>query len=235
LKNAPAIPQALRREMAELGRKWGEDIPGHVRTMMARFSALLADSLKDGVEVTRGIAYGSHPRQQLDVFRGSARGPLPVLIFVHGGAFVDGDRDRTPEVYSNVLYYFARHGVLGINMEYRLAPEHRYPSGSQDVAAAVQWARRHVGEHGGDPERIFLVGHSAGAAHAGSYAYDRRLQPGHRRPGGAERPGARRDAAGESERAQGGGVLRPGPGGARRRLGGDPRFGRQRSYDDRHR
>ena len=99
------------------------------------------------------------------------------LVFVHGGAFVDGDRDRTPQVYSNVLYYFARHGVLGINMEYRLAPEHRYPSGSQDVAAAVQWARRHVGEHGGDPERIFLVGHSAGAAHAGSYAYDRRLQP----------------------------------------------------------
>ena len=177
MKTAPAIPQALRREMAELGRRWGEDIPGHVRTMMARFSALLADSPKDGVEVTRNIPYGSHPRQQLDVFRGGARGPLPVLIFVHGGAFVDGERDRTPEVYSNVLYYFARHGVLGINMEYRLAPEHRYPSGSQDVAAAVQWARRHVGEHGGDPERIFLVGHSAGAAHAGSYAYDRRLQP----------------------------------------------------------
>ena len=177
MKTAPAIPQALRREMAELGRRWGEDIPGHVRTMMARFSALLADAPKDGVEVTRNIPYGSHPRQQLDVFRGGARGPLPVLIFVHGGAFVDGERDRTPEVYSNVLYYFARHGVLGINMEYRLAPEHRYPSGSQDVAAAVQWARRHVGEHGGDPERIFLVGHSAGAAHAGSYAYDRRLQP----------------------------------------------------------
>jgi len=62
-------------------------------------------------------------------------------------------------------------------MEYRLAPEHRYPAGSQDVAAAVQWTRRHIGEHGGDPGRIFLIGHSAGAAHAGSYAYDRRLQP----------------------------------------------------------
>lgn len=163
--------------MAELGRSWGEDIPGHVRAMMEAFSALLADSPKEGVEVTRELAYGSHPRQRLDVFRGPSRGPLPVVIFVHGGAFVDGDRNRTAEIYSNVLYYFARHGVLGVNMEYRLAPEHRYPAGSEDVGLAVQWARRHAAEHGGDAERIFLIGHSAGAAHAGSYAYDRRLQP----------------------------------------------------------
>lgn len=163
--------------MAELGRKWGEDIPGHVRAMMDAFSALLADSPKDGVEVSRDIAYGSHARQQLDVFRGTHGGLRPVVIFVHGGAFVDGQRDRTPEVYSNVLYYFARHGVVGVNMEYRLAPEHRYPSGSQDVALAVQWARKNIAQHGGDAQRIFLIGHSAGAAHAGSYAYDRRLQP----------------------------------------------------------
>ncbi len=163
--------------MAELGSKWGQDIPGHVRAMMAAFSALLADSPKDGVEVVRDVAYGSDPRQQLDLFRAGARGALPVVIFVHGGAFVDGHRNRTPEVYSNVLYYFARHGVVGVNMEYRLAPEHRYPSGSQDVALAVQWVRQNIGRHGGDPGRIFLIGHSAGAAHAGSYAYDRRLQP----------------------------------------------------------
>jgi len=177
LKAAPAIPEALRRRMAELGRRWGEDIPGHVRAMMAAFTELLADSPKDGVAVARDIAYGSHPRQQLDVYRGGGGGGQPVVIFVHGGAYVDGERDRTAEVYANVLYYFARHGVVGVNMEYRLAPEHRYPAGSQDVAAAVQWTRRHIAEHGGDPGRIFLIGHSAGAAHAGSYAYDRRLQP----------------------------------------------------------
>jgi acetyl esterase len=177
LKAAPAIPESLRRQMAELGRRWGEDIPGHVRAMVEAFSALLADGPKEGVEVLRDLPYGSHARQQLDVFRGGARGPLPVVLFVHGGAFVDGHRDRTAEIYSNVLYYFARHGVLGVNMEYRLAPEHRYPAGSQDVARAVQWLRANIARHGGDPERIFLVGHSAGAAHAGSYAYDRRLQP----------------------------------------------------------
>ncbi|OFW29454.1 MAG: hypothetical protein A3H97_21550 [Acidobacteria bacterium RIFCSPLOWO2_02_FULL_65_29] len=163
--------------MVELGRNWGQNIPGHVRAMMDSFSALLADSPKDGVEVIRDIAYASHPRQQLDVFRSGGAGSLPVVIFVHGGAFVDGDRNRTAEVYSNVLYYFARNGVVGVNIEYRLAPGHRYPSGSQDVALAVRWLRENIAQHGGDPERIFLVGHSAGAAHAGSYAYDRRLQP----------------------------------------------------------
>ena len=163
--------------MVELGRNWGQDIPGHVRAMMEAFSGLLADAPRDGVEVLPDLAYGEHPRQRLDVFRAGARGALPVVIFVHGGAFVDGHRNRTPEVYSNVLYYFARHGVVGVNMEYRLAPEHRYPSGSQDVALAVQWVRQNIERHGGDPGRVFLIGHSAGAAHAGSYAYDRRLQP----------------------------------------------------------
>ena len=103
-----------------------------------------------------------------------------MLMFVHGGAFVDGHRNRTPEIYSNVLYYFARNGVVGVNVEYRLAPEFRYPSGSKDVGYAVQWVQANIGKFGGDPYRIFLVGHSAGAAHAASYAYDRRLQP----PGG---------------------------------------------------
>jgi acetyl esterase/lipase len=174
---APAIPEALRRQMAELGRRWGEDIPGHVRAMMESFSALLADSPKAGVRVARDIAYGADPRQRLDVFQPQAGRGLPVVAFVHGGAFVDGHRDRTPEVYSNVLYYFARNGVVGVNLEYRLAPQHRYPSGSVDVGLAVDWARRNIEPYGGDPGRIFLIGHSAGAAHAASYAYDRRLQP----------------------------------------------------------
>ncbi|MCL4799035.1 MAG: alpha/beta hydrolase [Burkholderiales bacterium] len=163
--------------MAEVGPRWREDVPGHVRLMVDAFTPLLAGAPKDGVEVTRDIAYAAHPRQELDVFRPSRGHAMPVVVFVHGGAFVDGHRNRTAEVYSNVLYYFARHGVVGVNIEYRLAPEHRYPSGSEDVGLAVEWVRGHIGKHGGDPGKIFLVGHSAGAAHAGSYAYDRRLQP----------------------------------------------------------
>jgi acetyl esterase/lipase len=174
---APEVPESLRRLMAEVGPRWSQDISGHVRLMIDGFTPVLAGAPKGGVEVVRDIAYGAHPRQQLDVFRPRSGRALPVVVFVHGGAFVDGHRNRSAEIYANVLYYFARNGVVGVNMEYRLAPEFRYPSGSEDVRGAVDWLKHHVGAHRGDPDRIFLIAHSAGAAHAGAYAYDRRLQP----------------------------------------------------------
>jgi acetyl esterase/lipase len=78
--------------------------------------------------------------------------------------------------------YFARHGVVGINLEFRLAPEFKYPACAEDVRLAVAWLRENVARFGGDPGRIFLMGQSAGAAHAAAYAYNKRLQP----PGGPE-------------------------------------------------
>jgi len=101
----------------------------------------------------------------------------PVVLFVHGGAFVSGHRNRTEQIYSNVLYYLARNGVAGINIGYRLANDAVYPEATNDIAAAVAWAHEHAAEFGWDPARIFLMGHSAGAAHAGSYAYDPRFRP----------------------------------------------------------
>lgn len=156
---------------------WGSAVQAHVRLMVERFSEVLRDAPKPG-NVVRDIAYGDHPRQVLDLYRPAqaAPSPMPVLMFVHGGAFVEGEKDRTPEVYSNVLWYFARHGVLGINVEFRLAPEHRFPAGTLDMAAAVAWARQHVAAYGGDPQRIFLMGHSAGGAHCAHYAYDAHYQ-----------------------------------------------------------
>jgi acetyl esterase len=179
MDTAPEIPASLRQLMADMGPRWGQDVPGNVRRTIEAFTPLLATAPKDGVNVTRDIAYGDDPRHELDVFAPTSKpgGAKPVVVFVHGGAFVDGERNRSPEIYSNVLYYFARHGVVGVNIGYRLAPAHRYPSGAQDIAAAVQWTLRQIAGFGGDPERIFLIGHSAGAAHAGAYAYDRRLQP----------------------------------------------------------
>jgi acetyl esterase len=163
--------------LAQIGPRWADNVPANVREVVARYSPLLALAPKEGIKVTRDIAYGDHPRQQLDVFTRaeSAAGIRPVLLFVHGGAFVDGNRNRSDEVYSNVLYYFARHGMVGINIEYRLAPENRYPAASVDVALAAQWAARHALEFGGDPDNIFLMGHSAGGAHVGSYGLDRRF------------------------------------------------------------
>jgi acetyl esterase/lipase len=174
----PAIPETLRALMAEIGPRWAEDKGGNVRRMIDEFTAVLKDSPKDGIEVTRDIAYGGHPRQRFDLFlppRGRRTGAA--LVFVHGGAFIEGHRNRTDEIYSNVLYYFARHGVVGINAGYRLADDTPYPGASLDVASVVEWLRGRAAEFAVDPARLFLMGHSAGAAHAGSYAYDKRLQP----------------------------------------------------------
>jgi acetyl esterase/lipase len=171
------LPAALYQWLADIGPRWAEDVPGNVRQVVQQFSPLLAQAPKDGVEVLRDLPYGGDERHRLDVFTPGRKGRLPVVLFLHGGAFVDGHRNRSDEIYANVLYYFARHGCVGINMEYRLAPEHAYPSGIEDVARAVQWVRGRIREFGGDPGQIYLMGHSAGAAHAAGYAYDRRHHP----------------------------------------------------------
>jgi acetyl esterase len=174
----PEISGDLRRLMAEIGPKWRTDTRGHVRLMIEEFSKLLQSSPKSGVQVERDISYGAHERQAFDIFQPSpGRARRPALIFVHGGAFTDGDRNRSSEIYANVLYYFARHGVVGINTGYRLAADAQYPEATLDIAAVVQWTRRNADRLNIDADRIFLMGHSAGGAHVGSYAYDKRLHP----------------------------------------------------------
>jgi len=176
--DAPPIPPSLYALMDRIGPRWREDVQGHVRRMIEAFSEVLAQApADDRVSVLPELPYGAHPRQRIDVYRPAGAVASPVVLFVHGGAFVEGDRNRSPQIYANVLRYFAGQGLLGLNMGYRLAPEFRYPCGSEDVAAAVAWARRHAPAHGGDPDAIVLVAHSAGAAHAGCYAYDRRFHP----------------------------------------------------------
>ncbi len=124
-----------------------------------------------GVAVTRDEAYGSHERQRLDVFApdGIAE-PRPVVLFVHGGGFVGGER-RTPGTpfYDNVGVWAARNGFVGVTMSYRLAPQHRFPAGPDDVASAVAWIRKNIAAHGGDPDAIVLLGQSAGASHVAAY------------------------------------------------------------------
>jgi acetyl esterase len=166
------LPEAARLQMAAVGPVWGADIQKHRDIVIGAYSPLLAQSPKAGVAVEREVSYGEHPRQRLDVYRPQSKVPAPVVIFAHGGAFVRGDRRVNDEIYANVLTYFARNGCLGINMEYRLAPEAAFPAGARDVAAAVEWAGGHAAGLGGDPGQIFLIGHSAGATHVATYACD---------------------------------------------------------------
>ena len=124
-----------------------------------------------GVKVTRDIKYGAADRNLLDLFvpEGTA-GTRPVLIYVHGGGFIRGNK-RMPgsPFYDNILLWAARSGMVGVNITYRLAPQAPWPAGAEDVAAAVRWVADNIAGHGGDAGRVFLMGHSAGATHVASY------------------------------------------------------------------
>ena len=124
-----------------------------------------------GVRVRRDLRYGPDPRHVLDVFvPDKVISNAPVLIFVHGGAFVGGNK-RAPgsPFYDNIVLAAARAGMVGVNITYRLAPQHKWPSGAADVGAAVKWVQDYIRAHGGDPARVTLMGHSAGAVHVASY------------------------------------------------------------------
>ncbi len=141
-----------------------------------------------GVDVARDVFYGDNERHRLDVFRASA-GPQarPVMLFVHGGGFVGGDKRNAGSPYNdNVALWAVRSGLLGVNMTYRLAPQHPWPAGAEDVAAAVAWLKENIAARGGDPRRIFVMGTSAGAVHVASYVAHREFHRG----GGAGIAGA---------------------------------------------
>jgi acetyl esterase/lipase len=172
----PGIPSELRDLMAEIGPQWSPS--KYVKLMLEKFSEVHRTAPTEGIEVRTDIAYGTHSRQRFDVYLPSGLGRARAgVLFMHGGAFLDGHRNRTDEIYANVLRYFARNNVVGINVGYRLADDTRYPGATEDAATVVAWAHEHAGEIGIDPNRIFLMGHSAGAAHTGSYAYDKRHHP----------------------------------------------------------
>jgi acetyl esterase/lipase len=121
--------------------------------------------------VAMAEAYGPDPRQMLDVYRPrQAHGPLPVLVFCYGGAWNSGDR----ELYDFAGRAFAAAGYLTVVFDYRLVPEARFPAFVEDTAAAIGWASRNAARFGGDGQRIFLVGHSAGAYNVALAALDGR-------------------------------------------------------------
>jgi hypothetical protein len=147
--------------------------------------------------IERDLSYGEHPRQRLDVHtpdihRGdsTATGLAPVFVFVHGGGFVGGDKHTpgTPR-YDLVGAWAVRHGLVGVTMTHRLAPEFTWPAGAQDVAAAVAWLRSNIAAHGGDPDRIVVAGNSAGAVHVADYI----VGHGSANPHGADPDGASLD------------------------------------------
>lgn len=135
----------------------------------------IADSVYGGgsgvIRSGSAIAFGTHG-QTLDVWqpKQASAAPRPVIIFWYGGGWVGGDR----RAYAFAARAFAKQGFVVVVPDYRKVPGVRYPAFLEDGAQAVKWTRDHVAEHGGDPARIALAGHSAGAYTVAMLALDRR-------------------------------------------------------------
>ena len=166
------MPPDIREQLLDIGFTAGSLEPS-----MRIYRPLLAAAPKGDVSVHKDLSYGDHARHKLDVYQPDGRTGAPVLAYIHGGGYRSGDCDLNDDVYANIPTYFARMGLLGINATYRLAPESAWPSGAEDMRDVVAWIQKHAEEYGGDPDRIFLMGHSAGATHVASYAFDPRFQP----------------------------------------------------------
>lgn len=169
------MSEQAERVVAEI-RRMGAAFDEHVlRRTYALYVPLHRRTPKDPLSVERDIAYGDDVRHRLDIFT-PERPPVraPVVVYFHGGGYVAGERSPVPGlVYDNVPRFFACQGLVGVNATYRLAPAHKWPSGGEDVGHVVRWLRSNVARYGGDPDRIFLLGQSAGATHVATWTFMR--------------------------------------------------------------
>lgn len=147
-------------------RDFGAELtPGMMGGTQAIFGAM-QPGLPADAHVTRDQSYGPDERHRLDIFTRDGLKSAPVLLFVHGGGFVMGDKTSAGSpFYDNIGAFAAGRDMVGVTMTYRLAPGHMWPAGGEDVASAIAWLRDNIEKHGGDPERIFVMGQSAGAVH----------------------------------------------------------------------
>ena len=135
---------------------------------LTALNALSPGSAADTVE---NLAYGPGARHRLDIYRpAKPAGNAPVVVFFYGGNWNMGERRD----YAFVGHALAARGILVLIPDYRLYPEVRYPDFLDDAAQAVAWSAHHVSRYGGDPERLFVMGHSAGAYIAAMLALDPR-------------------------------------------------------------
>lgn len=115
---------------------------------------------KSGYTVKPDIAYGGGPRARLDLYvPDGLNAPAPVILFFYGGSWQSG----TKNIYRAFGQAFASAGIIAAVADYRLYPQVKYPAFVEDGALALRFVHERIAEHGGDPARLFLSGHSAGA------------------------------------------------------------------------
>ena len=140
--------------------------------------------------VRRDLAYRAGEgfdaeKHRLDFFApesSQSEGGWPIVVFVHGGGWTSGDRAYRvggADIYGNLGRYLASHGIGAAVISYRLQFDVEWTDQVEDVASAVAWVQDHAGNFGGDPDAVFLMGHSAGAQLASFVAFDREVARQH--------------------------------------------------------
>lgn len=120
------------------------------------------------------LHYGPDARQTLDIYKPtSGEGPWPIVVFVHGGSWQEGNKNG----YEFAGRAIASQGFLTLVMNYRLHPQSRYPAFIEDVARALRWAADNGGMYGGNSQKLFAMGHSAGAYNVAMAVLDESMAP----------------------------------------------------------
>lgn len=126
--------------------------------------------------IRRDVAYAepANPRQTLDVFAPGEGMRRPVVLWIHGGGWRRGDKSAVQQKPR----YFVERGFVFVSTNYRFVPQVTVPEMTRDIARAIRWVHEHATEFGGDPSRIVVMGHSAGAHLAALVATDERYLRG---------------------------------------------------------
>jgi acetyl esterase len=170
---APAAAFEARGSVAALGKQWNAEVNAETTKLYAELHRQVDSS---GIQLISDLSYGPHEQQKLDLFvpDGGFSEPGPVLIYLHGGGLSGGDKISEGSdglIYSNVARFMARAGGIGINANYRLVPDAKWPSGAEDIRMLLEWVRENIEPYGGDPNTVILMGNSAGATHVATYLF----------------------------------------------------------------
>lgn len=134
-----------------------------MRKLFALGIAFFALSAHAEVQITRSIHYGPNEKQIVDIYQPDQcrTRQCPVTMWVHGGGWRYGNTsgDRSTEMQTA----WANQGIVMVGVNYRLSPQYMHPAHIEDVASAISWVHDHISQYGGDPNRVSLLGHSAGA------------------------------------------------------------------------
>lgn len=119
-------------------------------------------------KLSQDVAYGADPRQKVDIYTPRKAPPKATVLFIFGGSWTGGSRD----LYRFLGQAFASRGYQLVVADYRLYPQVRYPAFVEDGAKAFAWVKSNIASYGGDPKRVFVMGHSAGAYNAAMLMID---------------------------------------------------------------